>query len=79
MMKMSGRVDCRIADLRAGMWTQGQLVNAVRKSGRPFAEDFDRVMLSKAENGIIILIQQHVEAVADVIGCKPFDLYPDLY
>ena len=78
MMK-TGSVDCRIADLRSGMWTQSRLVNEVQKTGRPFAKDFDRVTLSKAENGVIILIREHVEAVAEVIGCKCFDIYPDLY
>lgn len=79
MMKKTGSVDCRIADIRAGMWTQEKLVNAVRHSGKPLCLDFDRIMLSKAEQGVIILIPQHVEAIAEVIGCKPFDIYPDLY
>lgn len=79
MMKKTGSIDCRIADIRAGSYTQSQLVNAVRESGCPLCLDFDRVMLSKAEQGVIILIPQHVEAIAEIIGCKCFDLYPDLY
>ena len=75
----TGGIDCRIADLRSGIWTQTKLVNAVRESGKPLCEEFDRVMLSKAEQGVIILIPSHVEAIADIIGCKCFDLYPDLY
>lgn len=79
MMKKIGSIDCRIADIRAGSYTQTELVNAVRESGKPLCLDFDRVMLSKAEQGVIILIPSHVEAIAEIIGCKCFDLYPDLY
>lgn len=79
MKKKIGSVDCRIADIRSGSYTQSQLVNAVRESGKPLSQDFDRVSLSKAEQGVIILIPQHVEAIAEVLGCKCFDLYPDLY
>ena len=77
--KKIGSVDCRIADIRAGIWTQQKLVNAVRESGKPLCKEFDRVTLSKAEQGVIILIPSHVEAIAEILGCKAFDLYPDLY
>lgn len=33
-MKKIGSVDCRIAELRAGTYTQGELVKAVRESGK---------------------------------------------
>ena len=79
MKKKTGSVDCRIADIRSGTYTQSQLVNAVRESGKPLSQTLDRVSLSKAEHGVIILIPQHVEAIAEVLGCKCFDLYPDLY
>lgn len=75
----TGGIDCRIGDIRSGIWTQHKLVNAVRNSDKPLCKEFDRVMLSKAEQGVIILIPQHVEAIAEILGCKAFDLYPDLY
>lgn len=79
MKKKTGSIDCRIADIRAGWLTQGELVKAVKERGTQLSQDFDRVLLSKAEQGVIILIPQHVDAVADVLGCKAFDIYPDLY
>lgn len=78
-MKKTGRIVCHIADLRSGIWTQEKLVKAVRDSGKPLCQEFDRVSLSKAEQGVIILIPAHVEAIAEIIGCKCFDIYPDLY
>lgn len=77
--KKLGSFDCRIADIRAGWMTQEKLVKAVRERGGALAHEFDRVTLSKAEQGVIILIPQHVDAIADVLGCKNFDIYPDLY
>lgn len=77
--KKPGSIDCRIADIRAGWLTQSELVNAVRERGGVLAQEFDRLTLSKAEQGVIILIPQHVDAVVDVLGCKNFDIYPDLY
>lgn len=39
----------------------------------------DRVSLSKAENKSIILIPEHVDAVATILCCTPHDIYPTLY
>ena len=39
----------------------------------------DRVTLSKAENGSVILIPAHVRAIASVFGCTAHDIYPGLY
>ena len=39
----------------------------------------DRVSLSKAENGSIILIPDHVFAIATFLDCTMHDIYPELY
>lgn len=39
----------------------------------------DRVSLSKAENGSIILIPDHVFAIATFLDCTMHDIYPEFY
>lgn len=39
----------------------------------------DRVSLSKAENESIILIPNHVHAIAAFLDCTAHDIYPMLY
>lgn len=80
MKTITGKIDCRIAALREERGiTQDQLVNAVRGTRDPLIRYFDRVTLSKAEGGVIILIPAHVQAVADTLHCMPRDIYPDMY
>lgn len=39
----------------------------------------DRVSLSKAENESIILIPNHVYAIAAFLDCTAHDIYPEFY
>lgn len=39
----------------------------------------DRVALSKAENEYVLLIPEHVHAIAAFLVCSAHDIYPNLY
>ena len=56
-------------------------VNAVlsRQNNGEWYPPLDRVALSKAENGYVLLIPEHVHAIAAFLGCSAHDIYPNLY
>lgn len=66
---------CKLKDLRiASGITQADFVRFMRKS----CYEFDRMTLSKAENGHIILSLPAILAAAKILSCTPSEIYPAL-
>lgn len=79
----NGEIICRLRRLRKYQeLSQDYLVEAVNDPcGRdtlPYPP-LDRVALSKAENGLIILLPAHVSVIAAFLDCTEHDIYPTLY
>ena len=69
-----GSVVCKLHDFRDGYITQSKLVKAMQKR----FPGFDRVALSKAENGLIILPPDMLAEVARLLGTTPQSIYPSM-
>ena len=66
---------CKLKNFRlASGITQSDFVRFMRES----CYEFDRMALSKAENGHIILSPPAILAAAKILGCTPSDIYPNL-
>lgn len=81
-MKMTD-IRCNLARLRISRGhTQGALVftvNEYLEHDGAICTKLDRVSISKAECGSVILIPDHVAAIAAYLDCTPHDIYPGLY
>ena len=84
-MLTSNDVVCCIRRLRTGA---GQSQEAIVEGANWYIDNLDslmqcprldRVSLSNAENGSIILIPDHVFAIATFLDCTMHDIYPELY
>lgn len=81
-MRTSNDVVCNIRRLRGRYFlTQDEVVDGANEylkelDAKPL---LDRVSLSKAENGSIILIPDHVFAIATFLDCTMHDIYPEFY
>ena len=76
-------VQCNLAKLRkrAG-FTQSYVVLGANDHLKALGIEYellDRVALSKAEMGSVILIPNHVHAIAAFLDCSAHDIYPYLY
>ena len=69
-----GAVVCKLHDYRDGFITQTKLVKHVQKK----FPGFDRVALSKAENGLIILPPDVLAEVARLLDTTPGNIYPSM-
>lgn len=66
---------CNLKDLRLlDNVTQSDFVRFMRER----CPEFDRMTLSKAENGHILLTPAALAAAAEILGCNPDNIYPNL-
>lgn len=75
-------VVCNLRRLRKGYCcTQDEVVDAANDYLKELDVKplLDRVSLSKAENESIILIPNHVHAIAAFLDCTAHDIYPEFY
>lgn len=82
-MTIDNNVVCRLRRIRTGA---GQSQKAVLDGANWYIEnlelkcpELDRISLSKAENESVILIPDHVFAIAAFLDCSMHDIYPEFY
>lgn len=69
-----GAVVCKLHDFRDGFITQTKLVKEMQKR----FPGFDRVALSKAENGLVILPPDMLAEIARLLDTTPQSIYPSM-
>lgn len=69
-----GMIVCKLHEYREGFITQTKLVKQMQKR----FPGFDRVALSKAENGLIILPPDVLAEIARLLDTTPRDIYPSM-
>ena len=69
-----GAIVCKLHDYRDGFITQTKLVQQMQKK----FPSFDRVSLSKAENGLIVLPPEELTEIARLLDITPRHIYPSM-